>query len=193
MNKYSNCQHIFYFCHNWFRGRPSPHVRCTVTVFRLHIRIHCHRNTSIRYSDEYQQARSLARSPYQPRQIRNDILDLRGGALLLLRRVLRGAVSLTLRTQIGRPEGAQLFGNDYILYLQYHWTYLNQIWCVIYLYGQCMICRNGFICMCIFKDMAVCFGQWGCATTNIIPSHKTYVWVRSCLESLTRIFISQMR
>ena len=26
----------------------------------------------------------------------------------------------------------------------------------------------------------------GCATMKIIPSHKTYVWVRSCLESLTR-------
>jgi len=57
---------------------------------------------------------------YLPRQIRNDIVDLRGGALLLLRRILREAVSLTLRTQIGRPDGAQLFGNDYILYLQYY-------------------------------------------------------------------------
>ena len=95
-------------------------VRCTVTVYRLHIRIHCHGNNSIRYCDDYQQARSLARSPYLPRQIRDDLLDLRGGALLLLRRILRGAVSLTLRTQIGRPEGAQLFGNDYILYLQYY-------------------------------------------------------------------------
>ena len=42
------------------------------------------------------------------------------GAPLLSRRILRGAVSLTLRTQIGRPDGAQLFGNDYILYLQYY-------------------------------------------------------------------------
>ena len=29
-------------------------------------------------------------SHYLPRQLRNDILDLRGGALLLLRRILRG-------------------------------------------------------------------------------------------------------
>ena len=89
-------------------------------MYRLRIRIYCHGNNSIRYSDEYQQARSLARSPYLPRQIGNDILDLRGGALLLLRRILRGAVSLTPGTQIGRPEGAQLFGNDYMLYLQYY-------------------------------------------------------------------------
>jgi hypothetical protein len=39
-------------------------------------------------------------SLYLPRQLRNDILDLRGVAPLLLRRILRGAVSLTLRTQI---------------------------------------------------------------------------------------------
>jgi len=42
------------------------------------------------------------------------------GAPLLSRRILRGAVSLTLRTQIGRPEGAQLLENDYMLYLQYY-------------------------------------------------------------------------
>ena len=42
------------------------------------------------------------------------------GAQLLSRRILRGAESLTLRTQIGRPEGAHIFGNDYILYLQYY-------------------------------------------------------------------------
>jgi len=59
-------------------------------------------------------------SPDLPRQLRNDILDLRGVAPLLLRRILRGAVSLTHRTQIGRPEGAQLFGNYYILYHQYN-------------------------------------------------------------------------
>ena len=53
------------------------------------------------------------------------------GAPLLSRRILRGAVSLTLRTQIGKPEGDQLFGNDYILYLQYNRTYLNQIWCYL--------------------------------------------------------------
>ena len=53
------------------------------------------------------------------------------GAPLLSRRILRGAVSLTLRTQIGRPEGAQLLENDYMLYLQYHRTYLNHIWCGI--------------------------------------------------------------
>ena len=35
------------------------------------------------------------------------------GAPLLARRILRGAVSLTLRAQIGRPEGAQLLENDY--------------------------------------------------------------------------------
>ena len=58
-------------------------------------------------------------SPDLRRQLRNDILDLRGGAPLHLRRILRGAVSLTLRTQIGRPEGAQLLENYYILYLQY--------------------------------------------------------------------------
>jgi len=76
-------------------------VRCTVTVYRVHIWIHCHGNNSIRYSDEYQQARSLAMSTYLPRQLRNDILDLRGGGTpLLLRRILRGAVSLTLRTKI---------------------------------------------------------------------------------------------
>jgi len=40
-------------------------------------------------------------SPYLPRQLRNDILDLRLGAPLLSRRILRGAVSLTLRSQIG--------------------------------------------------------------------------------------------
>ena len=34
------------------------------------------------------------------------------GAPLLSRRILRGAVSLTLRTQIGKPEGAQLFGKS---------------------------------------------------------------------------------
>ena len=121
MNKYSNCQHIFLIFATTDSGVDHHHsVRCTVTVYRLHISIHCHRNNSIRYSDEYQQVRSLARSPYLPRQIRNDILDLRGGALLVLRRILRGVVSLTLRTQIGRPEGAQLFGHDYILYRQYH-------------------------------------------------------------------------
>jgi len=59
-------------------------------------------------------------SPDLPRQLRNDILDLRGGAPLHLRRILRGAVSLTIRTQMGRPEGAHLFGNYYILYLQYY-------------------------------------------------------------------------
>jgi len=64
------------------------------------------------------------------------------GAPLLSRRNLRRAVLLTLRTQIGRPERAQLLENDYMLYLQYHWTYLNHIWCVIYLYGQCMMCRR---------------------------------------------------
>jgi len=32
MNKYSYWQHIFLFCHNWFRGRPSP--QCSM---------HCHR------------------------------------------------------------------------------------------------------------------------------------------------------
>jgi len=36
-------------------------------------------------------------------------------APLLSRRILRGAVSLTLRTQIGRPEGAQLLENDYVV------------------------------------------------------------------------------
>ena len=119
MNKYSNWQNIFFSTTD--SGVDHHHsVRCTVTVYRLHIRIHCHGNNSIRYSGEYQQASSLARSPYLPRQIRNDILDLRGGAPLLLRRILRGAVSLTLRTQTGRPEGAQLFGNNYILYLQYY-------------------------------------------------------------------------
>ena len=33
--------------------------------------------------------------------------------------------------------------------------------------------EDGFICMCIFMDMKVCFVQRGCATTTIIPSHKT--------------------
>ena len=42
------------------------------------------------------------------------------GAPLLSRRILRAAVSLTLRTQLGRPEGAQLIENDYMLYLQYY-------------------------------------------------------------------------
>jgi len=101
MNKYSYWQHICYFCHNWFRGRPPPQRR---DVYRLHIWIHCHGNNSIRYSDECQQARSLTMSPYLPRQLRNDILDLRGGAPLLSRRILRGAVSLTLWTKIWRPE-----------------------------------------------------------------------------------------
>ena len=75
-------------------------VRCTVTVYRLHIWIHCHGNNSVRYSDEYQQARSFAMSPYVPRQLRNAVLDLRRGAPLLLRRILRGAVSLTLRSKM---------------------------------------------------------------------------------------------
>jgi len=42
----------------------------------------------------------MAMSPYLLRQLRNDILDLRGCAPLLLRRILKGAVSLTLRTKI---------------------------------------------------------------------------------------------
>jgi len=103
MNKYSYWQYIF-FGHNWFGVDHHHSVRCTVTVYRLHIWIHCHGNNSIRYSDECQQARSLAMSLYLPRQLRNDILDLRGGAPLLSRRILRGAVSLTLRTKIWRPE-----------------------------------------------------------------------------------------
>ena len=74
--------------------------RCNEQIQLLAIWIHCHGNNSIRYSDEYQQARSLAMSPYLPRQLRNDILDLHGGAPLHLRRILRGAVSLTLRTKI---------------------------------------------------------------------------------------------
>jgi len=42
------------------------------------------------------------------------------GAPLLSRRILRGAVSLTHRTQTGRPEGDQLLENNYMLYLQYY-------------------------------------------------------------------------
>ena len=120
MNKYSYWQHICIFATNDSGVDHHHSVRCTVTVYRLHIWIHCHGNNSIRYGDEYQQARYLAMSPYLHRQLRNDILDLRGGAPLLLRRILRGAVSLTLRNQIGTPEGAQLFGNDYMFYLQYY-------------------------------------------------------------------------
>jgi len=42
------------------------------------------------------------------------------GAPLLSRRILRGDVSRTLRTQIGRPEGDQLLEDDYMVYLQYY-------------------------------------------------------------------------
>ena len=63
MNKYSNWQQIFYFCTTESGVYHHHRVRCTVTVYRLHIRIHCRGNNSIRYSDEYEQARSLARSP----------------------------------------------------------------------------------------------------------------------------------
>ena len=108
MNKYSYWQHSFSFATTDSGVDHHHSVRCTVTVYQLHIWIHCHGNNSIHYSDKYQQARSLAMSPYLHRQVRNDTIDLRGGAPLLLRRIHRGAVSLTLRTQIGRPEGAQL-------------------------------------------------------------------------------------
>jgi len=169
-------------------------VRCTVTVCRLHISIHCHGHNSIRYSDVYQQARSLAKSPYLPRQLRNDILDLRGGAPLLLRRILRGAVSLTLRTQIGRPEGAQLFGKKTIYCVSNTTEHILTKFGVLFNCMDSAWCEeDGFICMCIFMEMAVCFVQRGCATTKIIPSHNTYVCVRGCLESLTWMYIYQMR
>ena len=110
---------------------------------RLHMLIHCHGNNSTRYSDQCQQARSLnyANKHVTPKARHNITMMAKGrkqklfqttqtamilytrlvwGATLLSRRILRGVVSLTLRTQIGRPEGAQLFGNDYILYLQYY-------------------------------------------------------------------------
>ena len=78
MNNYSYWQYIFMFA-TTDSGVDHLHSdRCTVTVYRLHIWIHCHGHNSMRYSDAYQQARSLARSPYLPRQIRNDILELRG-------------------------------------------------------------------------------------------------------------------
>ena len=100
MNKYSNWQHIFTFATTDSGVDHDHRVRCTVTVFRLHIRIHCHGNNSIRYSDEYQQGQVFGQVTYLHRQIRNDILDLRGGVLLLLRRILRGAASLTLRIRL---------------------------------------------------------------------------------------------
>ena len=84
MNKYSYWQHICIFATTDSGVDHHHSVRCTVTVYPLHIWIHCHGNNSIRYSDEYQQARSLAMSPYLHRQLRNDILHLRGGAPLLL-------------------------------------------------------------------------------------------------------------
>jgi len=161
MSKYSNWQHILYFCHNWFRVDHHHSVRCTVTVYRLHIRIHCHGNNSIRYSDEYQQTRSLAMSLYLPRQLRNDILDLRGVAPLLLRRILRGAVSLTLRTQIWRPESKEqtfrkfymktkLQSNQQAMVASYnHWCWAS--------YTNCTSSKTYYITEQICMRLNVCY------------------------------------
>jgi hypothetical protein len=70
MNKYSYWQHFFLATTD--SGVEHHHsVRCTVTVYRLHIWIHCHGINSIRYSDEIQQARYWAMSRELCRQIGN--------------------------------------------------------------------------------------------------------------------------
>ena len=136
-------------------------VRCTVTVYRLHIWIHCHGHNSIRYSDVYQQARTLAKSPCLPRQLRNDVLDLRWSAPLLLRRILRGAVSLTLRTQIWRPESKEqtfrkfymktkLQSNQQAMVASYnHWCWAS--------YTNCTSSKTYYITEQICMRLNVCY------------------------------------
>jgi len=60
------------------------------------------------------------------------------------------------------------------------------VWCAYV--ATCWRVEDGFICMCNFMEMAVC-----CENKNIIPSHRTYVRVRNCLESIIWMFFYQIR
>ena len=101
MNKYSNRQHIL-FLPQLIQGSAITTVfdelsLCTGCILG-YIAMEIIAYATVMNANRPD--RSLAMSPYLPRQLRNDIIDLRGGAPLLLRRILRGAVSLTLRTKI---------------------------------------------------------------------------------------------